>query len=319
MARYEWPPRPVLDVDEAAQMMADALDAAWEDLEAERVRVLESDRMLRKAYVDAWLKEYQAALAVFGADIQHHLERFVTLHVGPRYLAGVRQGGGSPVWTAMHSAAFTSLSIDTYSDFLQRSEEAMQTSAEFAQVIRETARTGVPGSAGGARTPKTAARAWAEQLTEEYDITHVIYADGSRVPIRAYTEMASLTKSAVAYNAGTLNECTASGVSFVEVFDGTDCGWVSHGSSDKANGSIRHVDDAAAHPISHPRCQRAFGPRPDVTTRKAAKNAAPSTTQEQRDDQADIDYFATTLPVRASTRTRARAARQERRAARAGS
>lgn len=319
MSRYEWPPRPILDVDEAAQIMAEAIGRAWDDLEAERVRVLQSERMLRKEYVDQWIREYQAALQTFAADLQYHLERFVTLHVGPRYLAGVRQGGGQAAWTAMHTQAFTSLSIDTYSDFLQRSEEAMKTSAEFAQVIRETARTGVPAGAGGGRTPRQAAAKWAQQLTEEYEITHVIYADGARVPIRAYTEMASLTKSAVAFNAGTLNECTASGVSFVEVFDGTDCGWVSHGSSDKANGTVRHVDDAAQHPISHPRCQRAFGPRPDITTKKAARDASASTTADQRADQAQIDFDPNARPIRVSQRTRARAARMERRAARSGS
>ncbi|MFI8930585.1 hypothetical protein ACIG3E_23260 [Streptomyces sp. NPDC053474] len=74
----------------------------------------------------------------------------------------------------------------------------------------------------------------------------------------------TLTKSAVAYNAGTLNRARQAGVRQVEVFDGGDCGWTSHQDPDKATGTLRSVEEAAERPISHPRCHRSFGPRPDV-------------------------------------------------------
>ncbi|MFF3919455.1 hypothetical protein ACFYZB_39715 [Streptomyces sp. NPDC001852] len=51
----------------------------------------------------------------------------------------------------------------------------------------------------------------------------------------------------------------------MEVFDGADCGWTSHKDPDKAGGTLRAVEKAAQWPISHPRCRRAFGARPDVT------------------------------------------------------
>lgn len=52
----------------------------------------------------------------------------------------------------------------------------------------------------------------------------------------------------------------------VEVFDGLDCGWTTHQDTDKANRSVRTVEDAAEWPIPHPRCRRGFGPRPDLTS-----------------------------------------------------
>jgi hypothetical protein len=47
----------------------------------------------------------------------------------------------------------------------------------------------------------------------------------------------------------------------VEVFDGLDCGWMSHHDPDKPNRTVRTVEEAAEQPISHPRCQRAIGSR----------------------------------------------------------
>ncbi|WP_206305806.1 hypothetical protein [Actinacidiphila soli] len=83
------------------------------------------------------------------------------------------------------------------------------------------------------------------------------------MPVRAWAESATLAKSA-AYNSGTLNQAWEAGVQGVQVFDGAGCGWTSHKDPDKVMGSLRTVEDAAAWRISHLRCGRAFGPRPDV-------------------------------------------------------
>lgn len=63
--------------------------------------------------------------------------------------------------------------------------------------------------------------------------------------------------------AGTLNRSREAGVRFMEVFEGPGCGWASHQDPDKATGTLCSIEEAAAWPISHPRCGRAFGPRPD--------------------------------------------------------
>lgn len=84
---------------------------------------------------------------------------------------------------------------------------------------------------------------------------------GSTPNGRAGTRAAliAVTESGTAYNTAAVSAYEDSDVaSGVRVFDGVDCGWLSHADSDKANGSIRTFEDARAHPLAHPRCQRAF-------------------------------------------------------------
>lgn len=78
---------------------------------------------------------------------------------------------------------------------------------------------------------------------------------GSRAHIIA------LTESANAFNLSSVAGYRETGlVEQVEVYDGTDCGWTEHNDPDLADGSTRTLDEAQAYPISHPHCQRAFGP-----------------------------------------------------------
>jgi hypothetical protein len=313
VARYEWPPLPELDPDRAAKMMGEAMNRAWEDLEAERVRVLESLTMRRKAEVDRWIREFQDAIEAFDLDVAHHLERFASLHLGPRYMDGVVRGGGLPVWTAVHSSAFTSLATDTYEDFLQRSQMAGRTAESFARAVRKAAAAELPKMAAGGRTAAQSGRRLADRLRDVYGIDHVTYANGARVGVETYSEMVSLTKSAVAYNTGTLNEAVANGVEFFEVMDG-DCGWTTHDSPDRANGTIRPAEECYSNPISHPRCVRAFGPRPDVRSKDAAKTAEPFSKTPLEDGLGDPEVVPASGNRPAA---RARAARDAKRAQRA--
>lgn len=78
---------------------------------------------------------------------------------------------------------------------------------------------------------------------------------GSRATVIA------LSETAVAYNTAAIAGYADSGlVDTVEVFDGPECGWTSHDDPDLAHGSVRTPSEANAQPISHPNCQRAFGP-----------------------------------------------------------
>jgi hypothetical protein len=55
----------------------------------------------------------------------------------------------------------------------------------------------------------------------------------------------------------------------MQLFGGAGSGWTSHQDPDKSTGTLRTVEDAAAWPISHPRCGGPSGrastspPRPD--------------------------------------------------------
>ncbi|MFI6063407.1 hypothetical protein [Streptomyces sp. NPDC051286] len=51
---------------------------------------------------------------------------------------------------------------------------------------------------------------------------------------------------------------------WMQAFDGAGRGWTNHQDPDKAARTLRTMEDAAAWPISQPRCGRAFGP-PGVT------------------------------------------------------
>ncbi|MGW0950062.1 hypothetical protein ACWD4O_47135 [Streptomyces sp. NPDC002623] len=97
--------------------------------------------------------------------------------------------------------------------------------AAFYQAVRDAARREVPLLAAGHTTALQAAKALADRLAAEHQLTYVIYLNGARMPVRAWAEAATLAKSAVAYNAGTLNRARQEGVTMLEVFDGADCGW----------------------------------------------------------------------------------------------
>lgn len=74
-------------------------------------------------------------------------------------------------------------------------------------------------------------------------------------------ETIALTETANAFNEAALAGYAESGlVDSVEVMDGPECGWTEHDDPDLADGSIRTLEEADAYPISHPNCQRAFGP-----------------------------------------------------------
>lgn len=311
---YAWPPLPILDPDEAAAVMAERLGAAYDDLEAERIHVITSLFLGRKALVDKFLGDFQAALVRFARRVDANVGELVAKHIGPVYQEGVKAATGEPdmTWTAAHTAALTALATDTYGDFLARSLEAGRVSDAFVRAVRKAAATEIPKLAAGGRTARQAADRLERSLVEDYGIDVITYRNGARVTPRSYARMATRTKSAVAYNAGTLNGAVELGVGYVEVFDGPECGWTTHDDPDKANRSIRTIVDAGRYAISHPNCRRAFGPRPDITSEEEAATALPTATVAQEDDQREADR----LQAASSARVRAAAARRQRLAAR---
>ncbi|MFE2842553.1 hypothetical protein ACFXKS_03160 [Streptomyces scopuliridis] len=266
---YEWPPLVPGDSDEIARRVAGVLEEAWRRLEAKQREVIAkfADNP-RTPYIVATLEEFKKAISEFRRRVEQEARQFVRRQLPHLYEAGGRTAaetlGGNFTWTTFHRDALQSLAADSYADFLRRSEEAERMASQFYRAAREAARREVPLLAAGNVTAKQAAKNLAARLAAEHKLTHVVYRNGARVPVRAWAEAATLAKSAVAYNAGTLNRTRQAGVTAVEVFDGFDCGWTSHQDPDKASRTIRTVEEAADWPISHPRCRRGFGPRPDV-------------------------------------------------------
>ncbi|WP_328403943.1 hypothetical protein OHS70_34095 [Streptomyces sp. NBC_00390] len=265
---YDWPPLTPGDADAIALRVAAVLEEAWQRLAAKQKRVLDMmERQPRGRHAVITLEEFKRAIEAFRREVDSEAQAFVRRQLPHLYEQGAqfaaRSMGLQFTWTTFHRDALLSLATDSYADFLRRSEEAERMASKFYRAARAAARREVPLLAAGNMTAKHAAKNLADRLAAEYKLTHVVYRNGARVPVRAWAEAATLAKSAVAYNAGTLNRTREAGVTHVEVFDGFDCGWTSHQDPDKANRTLRRVDEAAEWPISHPRCRRAFGPRPD--------------------------------------------------------
>ena len=74
------------------------------------------------------------------------------------------------------------------------------------------------------------------------------------------------SEASMANNSASLIESESLGVSTVEIVDGKDCGWRYHDDPDKANGSIRTIEEAQRHLTSHTNCRRAIIPTyPEVS------------------------------------------------------
>ncbi|MEV0438428.1 phage minor capsid protein [Streptomyces spectabilis] len=266
---HEWPPLVPGDPDAIARRVAAVLEDAWLRLDAQQRAVLHRlARNPRRAHVAATLEEFKEAIRAFRGRVDDEARQFVRRQLPHLYEEGARAAaealGATFAWTTFHRDALQSLAADSYADFLRRSQEAERMARQVYRAVRQAAREEVPLLAAGNMTGKQAAKNLADKLAKQHGLTHVVYRNGTRVPVRVWAEAATLTKSAVAYNAGTLNRTRQAGVCQVEVFDGGDCGWTSHQDPDKATGTLRSIEEAAEWPISHPRCRRSFGPRPDV-------------------------------------------------------
>ncbi|WP_329317941.1 hypothetical protein [Streptomyces sp. NBC_01262] len=264
-----WPPLTPGDPDEIARRVSAVLEDAWQRLaDEQRVAIVGLADNERLPQVLARLEEFKKAITVFHSHVDDEARAFVQRQMPWLYQRGAQAAaeavGSAFAWSQIHKDALQALASDSYADFIRHSQEAERMADQFYRAARAAARVELPLLAAGNTTARQAAKALADRLTADHQLVHVIYRNGARVPVRAWAEAATLAKSAVAYNAGTLNRAAEAGVRHVQVFDGFDCGWLAHTDPDKANGTIRTVEEAAQAPISHPRCSRAFGPRPDL-------------------------------------------------------
>ena len=95
------------------------------------------------------------------------------------------------------------------------------------------------------------------QWANENGVKAKIYANGQRHSLGSYAELSMRAAAQRAHNLGVAN---ASGVEWFQVSDGSDCGWQHHDDPDKANGSLRSLEDVLAFPIAHPNCSRQVVP-----------------------------------------------------------
>lgn len=189
-------------------------------------------------------------------------------------------------WNNPHLGAVDRIAGDTFDDLLTATRYVEQSAK---QIIRQAAKINTTRKLTTGKTAIQAGAALARDLRSS-GIGVVTYRNGARHGVGEYSRMVLRTKTAVAYNSGTLNFIHSAGVKVVEIFDGSDCGLSYHDDPTLANGLIVDTLTAATYVIAHPNCRRSFGARPDLTEHDAGQ-FRPSTTADQRADQQAFEKF----------------------------
>ena len=162
-------------------------------------------------------------------------------------------------WTPRHQAAITELSAQYYSDLMGRLQEALRRARAFLRAALDSVRMRF-GRFEHGRIDRAA-------LLRDHPLDTVIYANNARHPVGAWAQAAiswqAVTTANTAAARTALDELRCQ---WLEVRDGAGCGWTSHTDEDTADGTLRTVQDALAHPTSHAHCIREFRPRPDIIT-----------------------------------------------------
>ena len=191
------------------------------------------------------------------------------------YLAGVGVTSYPYEFVQPHREAVDALARDLFDDVLARTAFVSSDGKAWTRrVSREVAGFKVTGG----QSIRQAAREFSAQMSREFrrrGVGSVVYSNGARHGFGEYGEMLLRTKTAQAYNAGTVAAGVQNGVRWFELFDGPQCGLTSHDDATLAHGQIVPAEFVLSFPVAHPNCRRSFGPRPDVTTGTAA--VAPST------------------------------------------
>lgn len=160
-------------------------------------------------------------------------------------------------WTDRHRDAITTTSAQYFADLMNRIREALRRARAFLRAAtdaaREASRTG---------------RFDADALRNDHPLGTVVYANNARHPVDSWAAGAITWQAVTTANTGAARTALDEiGTQFVEIRDGADCGWTSHDDDDKANRTVRTVQDALAHPVAHPNCQRELLPRLDIAGR----------------------------------------------------
>jgi len=291
-------------VERAARELARILATTWSEI------VAESERAVRAGASTERLDELRRSVEQQLARLEGQTRTWLRRRFPAVYRAGAEAAaadvGVTFSWTVVHTAALNELAADLYEDVLKSTRYVRRDVKRF---IREAARQATRRALLG-RTAQQEGRRLARFLSER-GLHAVRYRNGARVGLDDYGDMLVRTKSALAYNEGTLNVGREHGVVYYEVFDGPGCGWSTHNDGQQALGMIVTEDEARAFPISHPRCRRAFGARPDLVTPEAARAAqGGQTTKRQTQAQLRQDEARRA----AQRRRRQRRQRRERRA-----
>jgi hypothetical protein len=304
------PPR----VAAAAQRLIDLFVAAQLDIDTQLAGLTANQGRRR-----ARLRQLQRSVDQTLTQLTGETQRWVETELPAVYALGgtstERALGQRFVWGPSHLAAVQVLAQQSFDDLLQATRYVSESTKKW---IRTEARRQTGLSLIEGRTAQQAARAFVTaasgELVDEFGPVGVVrYADGSYRRLADHADMLLRTLTANAFNQGSINQSKLFGVTHMECSDGTECGLTGHLDGEKPNGRVYPMSVAEQHPLSHPRCRRAWSPRVDVKTPEQAATAAPSTTEAQRVDQAQAERDRTDQLTRRRVNRRRREARAARR------
>ncbi|MFD9721007.1 hypothetical protein [Streptomyces sp. NPDC059076] len=248
------------------------LTAAWRILPTAQRRLVDALARIRPGRggttaIRTATAAYQRSLAAFDRAIMAFAERWAATDLPLIY----RQGAFTTLdhldrphrlwsWTGPHQAAITALSAQYYTDLVRRLHEALRRARAFLRAALDAVQRQTDRFAYG-QIDRT-------QLLADHPLDIVLYANNARHPVHAWASAALTWQAVTTANTGaartTLDDL---GIEWMEIRDGSSCGWTSHDDPDRANGTLRTVHDALAHPSAHPHCIRELLPRPDIISR----------------------------------------------------
>ncbi|KPC73456.1 hypothetical protein KVH31_34640 [Streptomyces olivaceus] len=251
-----------------------SLRAAWRILATAQTKLLSRLARVRpglraRARIQAAAQEFQQAIADFNREAGAFADRWASVDLPLVYREGAltmldnaRRPGVRFSWTLFHQQQVTALSAQYYADLTGRIGEALRRARVFLRAAQDAAR-------GSGRFSSA-------QLRRDHPLDAVVYANDARHPVDAWASAAITWQAVTTANSGAARTALHElGTEWVEVRDGSDCGWRDHRDGDKANRTLRTVQDALAHPTAHPHCQRELLPRLDLIGRTEIRTGAP--------------------------------------------
>lgn len=219
----------------------------------------------------AAITAFNQALAAFDRTAGSFIERWAASDLPLIYREGaylMLERADRPVarftWTNRHRDAITTTSAQYYADLISRIREALRRARAFLRAAQDAA-----------RDPENT-RVDTDALRRDHPLGTVVYANNARHPVDSWASAAITWQAVTTANSGAARTALDElGTQFVEVRDGSGCGWATHGDEDKADRTIRTVQDALAHPTSHAHCVREFLPRMDIAGRTDIASGAP--------------------------------------------
>lgn len=253
----------------------ESLAASYRRAEEELRRDLE--RYVRQAELDPdSTARYRAAqrraaltrIAILRADLDGQAVLFGEETLARIYADGMnrtdrilREGRisiGQPSFTLLHRDAVEMMAVDAFND-LAAATDYMDRQAK--RTIREAAKLRTQVGAITGATVGQDTRRLVDALVRD-GITGFVDAAGHRWRLGTYAEMVIRTKSAQAYNTGTILRTEETGTRALEILDGERSEHAECLAFNRTTASPRWAVD---HPILHPNCVRAFSPLPLFT------------------------------------------------------